>query len=118
MAADADAGSVDALAVAEAQYAAAREADEAGNASCIDRYYAAAVQVWPCLCGSGDDRRNDAAELYRAAVQGFIESANKYGRFNRAVGVLLANGQMVPVAYRGFVWRPEDFATFMPVGSL
>src|ERR1700754_3561494 len=36
-----------ALSSAEAQYAAAREADEAGNPSCIDRYYAAAVQMWP-----------------------------------------------------------------------
>ncbi len=115
LAADAD-GGADTLACAEAQYAAAREADEAGNVTCVDRYYAAAVQAWPYYVPVATTEER-AAELYRAAVQGFIESANKYGRFNRAVGVLLASGQVVPVAYRGFVWRPEDFATFLPVGS-
>jgi pimeloyl-ACP methyl ester carboxylesterase len=106
----------DCLAGAEAQYAAAREADEAGNAICIDRYYTAAVQVWPYYVPAAATEER-AAELYRAAVQGLIESANKYGRFNRTVGVVLANGQVVPVAYRGFVWRPEDFAMFLPVGA-
>ncbi|HEX4415740.1 MAG TPA: hypothetical protein VH107_19065, partial [Lacipirellulaceae bacterium] len=115
LAADGDAGA-EALAGAEAQYAAAREADEAGNAICIDRYYAAAVQVWPLYVPVATTEGR-AAELYHAAVQAFIESANRYGRFNRAAGVLLANGQTVPVAYRGFVWRPEDFATFVPVGA-
>ncbi len=76
LAADADAG-VDALASAEAQYAAAREADEAGNVSCVDRYYAAAVQAWPFYVPVATTEER-AAELYRAAVRGFIESANKY----------------------------------------
>ena len=92
------------------------EADEAGNAICVDRYYVAAVQVWPYYVPVAATEER-AAELYRAAVQAFIESANKYGRFNRAVGVVLASGQVVPVAYRGFVWRPEDFATLLPVGG-
>ena len=110
------AADADALSSAEAQYASAREADEAGNVSCVDRYYAAAIQAWPhyVLVATTEER---ATELYRSAVQGFVESANKYGRFNRAVGVLLASGQVVPVAYRGFVWQPDDFATFLPVGT-
>ena len=30
---------------------------------------------------------------------------------------MLPSGRLVPVAYQGFVWQPEDFCTFMPVGS-
>jgi pimeloyl-ACP methyl ester carboxylesterase len=106
----------DAFSNAEAQYAAAREADEAGNPICIDRYYSAAVQSWPCYVPVAATEERVAA-LYRAAVQGFIDSAAKYGRFNRVQGVLLSSGQFVPVGYYGFVWRPEDFDTLLPVGD-
>ena len=61
-----------------------------------------------------DDR---ATELYRSAVRSFIESAVRFGRFDRQQGVMLASGQFVPVTYQGFVWQPDDFCTFLPVGS-
>src|SRR5262249_51952191 len=108
--------SAEGLTRAEAQYAAGREAEAACNPACIDRHYAAAVAAWPCYVPAAATEE-PAAGLYRSAVQSFIESAAKFGRFNRGQGVTLTTGQVVPVGYCGFVWQPDDFATFLPVGS-
>jgi pimeloyl-ACP methyl ester carboxylesterase len=109
-------GSVESPTSAEAQYEAGREAEGACNPACIDHYFAAATAAWPCYvpAAATGDR---AAELYRSAVRSFIESAVRFGRFNRSQGVVLASGQMVPIRYCGFVWQADDFATFLPVGS-
>jgi pimeloyl-ACP methyl ester carboxylesterase len=110
------AADVDALSAAEAQFAAGQQTEAACSPVCIDHYFSAAAEAWPCYAANvaSDDR---AAELYRSAVRAFIESAVKFGRFDRARGVVLASGQVVPVGYRGFVWRPDDFVSFLPVGE-
>jgi pimeloyl-ACP methyl ester carboxylesterase len=105
----------DSLTAAEAQYEAARQADEAGDPGCIDRYFAAATLAWPCYA-SAPASDEPAAELYRSSVNLFIQAAARFGRFNRAQGVVLSSGQTVPVAYCGFVWQPADFCKFLPVG--
>jgi len=109
------------LAAAEAQYAAGQQADDACNPAAIDYFFAAATLMWPdheadSTPGAvANDGR--ASELYRSAVRSFIEAAVRYGRFNRQQGVVLASGRLVRVTYCGFVWQPDDFATFVPVGS-
>jgi pimeloyl-ACP methyl ester carboxylesterase len=101
---------------AEAEYAAGQQAEAAGQPACIDHYFAAATMAWPCYV-SAAGANDSAAELYQSSVQSFIASAVRFSRFNRSQGVLLASGQLVPVAYYGFAWQPEDFCRFMPVGS-
>jgi pimeloyl-ACP methyl ester carboxylesterase len=108
---------VDCLAGAESQFTAGQKAEAAGNATCIDYYFAAAVQAWPhhvAGCATADDR---ATELYRSSVQSFIASAVRLGRFQNTQGVVLTNGQFVPITYHGFVWQPADFCQFLPVGT-
>lgn len=104
------------LVAAELQYEAGRQAEQACNPASIDHYFAAATQSWPYHVARAADEDNRAAELYRASVRSFIESAVRFGRFDRSRGVQLANGQLVPVTYQGFVWQPADFCTFLPVG--
>lgn len=109
------------LSAAESQYIAGQQAEDDCNPACIDYYFAAATLMWPdheadYVPGAmtDDDR---PSELYRASVRSFIESAVRFGRFNRQQGVVLASGRLVRVSYQGFVWQPDDFSTFMPVGS-
>jgi pimeloyl-ACP methyl ester carboxylesterase len=109
-------GAAESFTAAESQYAAGREAEAACNPVCIDHYFAAATLAWPCHVPTATTEE-PAAELYRAAVRSFIESAARFGRFNRGHGVVLTNGQVVPVGYCGFVWQPDDFGSFLPVGS-
>ncbi len=102
---------------AESHYEAGLQAEAAGDAACIDHYFAVATEAWPryvITAASADDR---ATELYRSSVQSLIESAIRFGRFQRTQGVLLTSGLVVPVRYFGFVWQPDDFGTFLPVGS-
>lgn len=100
----------------ETSFSAGVLADEAGNPACVDHFYAAAAATWPthAALASADNR---GAELYRSAVQQFISSATRYGRMNATQGILLTSGQVVPICYRGFVWQPADFHTFLPVGA-
>jgi pimeloyl-ACP methyl ester carboxylesterase len=109
-------GSAESSSCAEAQYEAGRAAEESCNPACIDHYFAAATLAWPCHVAEATTEE-PAAELYRAAVRSFIDSAVKFGRFHRGQGVVLASGQVVPVRYCGFVWQPDDFCTLLPVGS-
>jgi pimeloyl-ACP methyl ester carboxylesterase len=104
------------LVAAELQYEAGRQADAACNPVSIDHYFAAATQSWPYHVAGAAVEDNRATELYRSSVRSFIESAVRFGRFDRNCGVLLANGQLLPVTYQGFVWQPADFCTFLPVG--
>jgi pimeloyl-ACP methyl ester carboxylesterase len=101
---------------AEAHYAAGQQAEEACDPSSIDHYFAAATCAWPFHVERATAGETPATELYQSAVRSFIASAVRFGRFNPHSGVVLANGQLVPVTYQGFVWQPADFGTFVPVG--
>ena len=79
---------------AEAQYVAGQQAEEAGNPACIDYYFAAATLSWPYHVAGAATPDDRGSELYRSAVQSFIESAARFGRFNRRQGVVLASGQI------------------------
>ncbi len=106
-----------ALNTAELQFVAGQHAEEACNPACIDCYFTAAALAWPFHASSAtapDDRAN---VLYRSAVRAFVESADRFRRLDRRQGVVLASGRLVPISYHGFVWQPEDFCSFVPVGS-
>jgi pimeloyl-ACP methyl ester carboxylesterase len=104
------------LANAEAQYVAGQQAEDSCNPACIDHYLAAATCAWPYHSECATAGETPATELYQSAVRSFIGAAVRFGRFNPLCGVVLANGQVVPVTYQGFVWQPADFCTFLPVG--
>ena len=94
-----------------------QQAEEAGNPACIDYYFAATTLSWPYQASSVAMPDDHATALYRSAVRSFIESAVRFGRLDRRQGVVLSSGRLVPVTYQGFVWQPDDFCTFLPVGS-
>ena len=108
--------SPDYLAAAEASYAAGAAAEVVGNPACIDHYYAAAIQAWPYHVASAANPDDRANELYRSSVECFVASAHRFCRFYSNTGVTLASGQVVPIAYRNFLWSPADFRCFLPVG--
>ena len=68
-------------------------------------------------CGERATPDDRATSLYRSAVRSFIESAVRFGRFNRRKAWCWRAARLVPVTYQGFVWQPDDFCTFLPVGS-
>jgi pimeloyl-ACP methyl ester carboxylesterase len=105
------------LNAAELQYAAGQQAEEAGNPACVDYYFTATTLAWPYQASSVATPDDRATTLYRSAVRSFVDSAVRFGRLDRRQGVVLTNGRLVPVAYQGFVWQPDDFCTFLPVGS-
>ncbi len=105
------------LNAAESQYLAGQQAEKNCNPACIDYYFAAAKCSWPYHVASATMPDDHASELYRSAVRSFIESSVRFGRLNRQQGVLLTTGQGVPITYQSFVWQPDDFCTFLPVGS-
>jgi pimeloyl-ACP methyl ester carboxylesterase len=105
------------LNAAELQFVAGQQAETAGNATCVDYYFAAATLSWPYQVTSTAIPDDHATSLYRSAVRSFIESAARFGRLDRRQGVVLSNNCLVPVTLQGFVWQPEDFCTFIPVGS-
>jgi pimeloyl-ACP methyl ester carboxylesterase len=101
---------------AEAHLTAGRRAEEACDPACIDHYLAAATCAWPYHVEFATAGETAATQLYQSAVRSFIASADHFSRFDRLRGVMLSNGQFVPVAYQNFVWQPADFCTFVPVG--
>src|SRR4051794_25206722 len=105
------------LNAAELQLVEGQRAETAGSAACIDYHFAAATLSWPYQATSTATPDDHATSLYRSAVRSFIESATRFGRLDRRQGVVLSNNRLVPVTYHGFVWQPEDFCTFIPVGS-
>jgi pimeloyl-ACP methyl ester carboxylesterase len=105
------------LNAAEAHFAAGQQAEEAGSLLCIEHYFSAAALAWPYQATGAMAADDPATKLYRSAVRSFVDSAARFGRLDRRQGVVLPSGRLVPVSYAGFVWQPEDFCTFLPVGS-
>lgn len=104
------------LLVAESQYLAGQQAEQNCNPACIDFYFGAATQAWPFHAANPTVTDDRATLLYQSAVNAFINSAVRFGRFDRYRGILLASGRLVPVGYQSFLWQPADFCTFLPVG--
>lgn len=102
--------------------------DREGSAAAVDAYLQCAVAAWPAVEMIAGRLAVDSAfaspaidvsvqdsrewELYRSAVVGLIESAQKFGRWSPTTG-LLAMGphglQPVETAYHGFLWSPAEF---------
>jgi pimeloyl-ACP methyl ester carboxylesterase len=105
------------LAAAHAQFAAGRAAEAACDPVSIDHYFAASAAAWPYHAAGAMTPGDPGTELYRASVRQLIASAVRFGRLHQQQGITLCSGQIVPIAYRGFLWRPDEFHAFIPVGS-
>ncbi len=108
-------------------YAAGCARQEAGSADSVDFFYRAALHSWrylqpsiaACSC-YGDPCRARAWHVYHSSLARLIETGQRYGRLDPS-GRLLVNTRSgllaIPTAYRGFVWRPEDFSQLILVGD-
>lgn len=119
------AGNAVAYALAEQRYAAACARQTLGSADSVDLYYQAALHSWCYLQESmaachDDARRARVWQVYHSSLARLIETGQRYGRLDPA-GRLLVNTasgpEVIPVAYPGFVWRPEDFGQLVLVGD-
>lgn len=109
------------IALAEWHYAQAHAAEKGGRADCVDHYYQAATLAWPALRGTPPSAPSPRAwELYHSAVAELLSSAQRHGRWNPRLGLMVqgAGGLTpVPAVYHGFAWEPGDFQELAPVGS-
>lgn len=122
---------------AETWYAEAVRLHAAGSAEAVDAYLQAAAAAWPeveMIAGgmAGDCAFADAApsatvhdsrewDLYQSAIVGLLTSAQEFGRWQPAVGLLAAGPQglsRVQTAYEGFLWAPGEFGAIHPIGAV
>ena len=71
-----------------------------------------------------DNGKTREAQLYRSSVGKLLESAQRFGRFDPAHGVLLSSSRngivkedRLPIRYHGFAWQPAEFETISVVGA-
>lgn len=123
---------------AETWYAEAVRLDAEGSAAAVDAYLQSAVAAWPAVEAVAGAMESDAGgpwgapaasttvegsrewDLYQSAVVGLLVSAQKFGRWSPATGLLAMGPQglaQVATAYHGFVWAPTEFGTLHPVGD-
>ncbi len=108
---------------AESAFKQAIELEEKCDAMCVDYFFQAATQAWPDVerqvlaSGSATGR---AAEIYQNSLCKLIQNGQLYCRFNPSRGLVLetAAGQInIPISYRGFLWRPDDFDKLLTVDN-
>lgn len=126
----------DSASPAEYWYAEAARFDEACSASAVDAYFNAAVASWGVLEGAAGVLPSDGPavtdaliaelaesrewQLYHSAVAGLLTTAQRYGRWSPATGLLVQGpGGLTPVevGYHGFVWSPAEFGALNPLGT-
>ncbi|MBS0210199.1 MAG: alpha/beta fold hydrolase [Planctomycetes bacterium] len=105
----------------------AREAsnlEAAGDALCVDAYYAAACQAWREVAALGrKPSRTELAEVsqpYHACVAKLIVTADRFHKIDPDRGLqVLDHGRqvIVPIERLGFAWSSEDFNGFELVGE-
>jgi pimeloyl-ACP methyl ester carboxylesterase len=105
------------LKAAEEVLVAAEEHQRAGRAQCLELYYRAAQLAMPSLgaCRTCQgDAQNREWQTYRAAVAGFVLSAQQFCRFSPdGIRIDCAAGRrLVPIEYHGFAWKPHEFNEF------
>jgi len=92
-----------------------RKLERRGEAACVDRYYKAVVLATAALEAApvdGDADLSKIRDLYNESLGDCLRAARTMRRIDPRIG-LVVNGptgsMTVPIAHRGFVWRPEDF---------
>ncbi|MCA9132657.1 MAG: alpha/beta fold hydrolase [Planctomycetales bacterium] len=104
-------------------YELALRQESEGHASCVDLFFAVAVQT-KASCGiacSADRCHSDCCrQLHCSALQKLVVTAQKFKRLDPRQGLRVEwRGEqlLIPLAYHGFVWQPEEFHELVPVGE-
>jgi pimeloyl-ACP methyl ester carboxylesterase len=103
------------LKTAEELLADAEMQRRAGRSDCVDLYYRAARlsagSLESCRTGDGEISQLQERQTHRAAIAGFVQSAQQFCRFSPdGIMVNAAEGpRLVPIEYHGFAWQPQDF---------
>lgn len=96
--------------------------EEQGDSRCVDRFFEVAAATWSLRTQDvtlDDEAQIGACDLHDSALMKLLTTAQEFGRWHQITGLSIQSSQgtvQVPVQYRGFVWRPEDFDAMMPVG--
>ena len=89
-----------------------RRLERQGVDASVDRYYEAAVFASAALAAAVDDDRIAIRDLYNDSLRDCLLAAQAFGRIEPSSHLVVntpAGSATVPIAHRGFVWRPEDF---------
>lgn len=107
-------------------YAEAVDAEERGEAACVDKYYQAAVSMYAALFTpqrqplSPTDWQQHL-ELYNSAVARLIITGQKHERFlpDKRLEITGPDGeqQIVPTVHSPSVWQLKDADELLPVGQ-
>jgi hypothetical protein len=89
-----------------------------GSDESVDQYYRAAVCSYAALTvtgavvGTEHPDALEAREIYNEGLRDCLRAAQHFGRVDARSHLLVntpAGALSVPIAHRGFVWKPEDF---------
>jgi pimeloyl-ACP methyl ester carboxylesterase len=103
---------------AEQLYANAREYDHQDSATCVDQYFEAAVLTARRECV--DQRSERTRHVHESSVQKLVLCGHQFGRLNLNRGLTVIRGgvkHVIPITYRGFIWRTDQFDLLTPVGE-
>ena len=97
--------------------------ETAGDAACVDRYFAATCHQWRHVECLGEtptlDDLSYESRTYQACLAKLLISAQRFGRFDSIGLKTFVQGKLVvvPISLYGFAWRAEDFNAFEVVGE-
>ncbi|TWU37104.1 esterase/lipase family protein [Novipirellula artificiosorum] len=106
------------VAAAEQVYEIASEQEEQCLDACVDSYFEVVL-----LTADDDSQACQqccVSALHKRALRKLVITCQKFGRFDSGEGFTIhRNGQteVLPIAYHGFAWRPDDFHLLTPVGD-
>ncbi len=120
---DADAISNWRLVGAEDSYLAAVSLESQGRPDCVEAYLKTAGSSWTSLeheFATNGQPSPRTLDLYQSSVSKVIVTGQRFGRWQPEQGLVIAtsSGTMVlPMAFHGFHWSPDQFQRLQPVGE-
>jgi hypothetical protein len=103
---------------ARAALRAGHRLEHEGSDESVDQYYRsavysyAAITVTAAVVGTEHPDALAAREIYNEALRDCLRAALHFGRLDARSHLLVntpAGAHSIPIAHRGFVWKPEDF---------
>ena len=105
---------------AQAAFTSAQQLEEQPSESCVDQYYQTVTEAWHCMsaleCADTIEYIR-VWDIYHRGLERLIISSQQHGRLDPRSGLTVntSNGvALVPIAYHGLPWQPEDFSQLLP----
>jgi pimeloyl-ACP methyl ester carboxylesterase len=111
------------LANAEIAYAAATQAMEQGDASCVDEFFRAAKYAWDDVEQTTSERysfSSRASEIYRSSLNAIVTEGQKHCRLDPRIGLRIqstSGWSTIPITHHGFPRGSEEFDALAVVGE-